>query len=99
MVSVLENGDVSFTNIFNGDIIVEFPTEPNITVMNFSDSGEYFILGFENGNFIVYKYVEKFNNIFSGNVETIPYANKNKETLNKKQPKERRKKLFKKLIH
>ena len=43
LVSVLVNGDVSFVNIFTGEIVMEFPTEPNVTDMNFSSTGEYFV--------------------------------------------------------
>ena len=47
--------------------------EPNITAMTFSPSAEYLVIGYLDGNFEIHKYIEKFNNIFSGNIKKLNY--------------------------
>lgn len=43
-------------------------TEGKEKVMKFSKTGDYLILGFNYGYIQLYRFVEKFNNIFTGYV-------------------------------
>jgi WD40 repeat protein len=48
-------------------------TSDYITCIEFAPSGEFFIVGFFEGFFTVYTYKEKFNQIYSGSINTLSY--------------------------
>ena len=49
-------------------------TSDYITCIEFAPSGEFFVVGFFEGFFTVYTYKEKFNQIYSGSINTLSYT-------------------------
>lgn len=49
-------------------------TSDYITCIEFAPSGDFFVVGFFEGFFTVYTYKEKFNQIYSGSINTLSYT-------------------------